>query len=155
MGILGELSKATDTTKIRVIEGDIPKGEWLFNGHGMVYVESKNGNCCDGDVETAATAESSSKICIALLNNVKVQPRKAGESHVITQTVTNMTPLYGTIFGLQFLGGFGAIAGFAAGSLLRKNDASFDCELSDGRKFFCIADYSIYKRIQQIAIADN
>ena len=39
----------------------------------------------------------------------------------------------------------------AAGKMIGRNVATFTCELDDGRKFNAMADYKIFRRLQQIA----
>ncbi len=141
MKLFEDFNRKLDNTRLRVIEGDIPAGEWIFNGHGMVFVPGKNGE-----------SEKTSKICIILDKKVKVIPTKAEESHFLHEAGANLTPLIGTYVGATFLGGlFGAMSGFALGSMVGRNEAKFSCLLDDGRSFSAIADYKIFRRIQQIA----
>lgn len=168
MDLFGEINRRLDNTKIQVIEGDIPKGDWLFNGHGMVFVEKTGGKI---DAEKAQAILDSADdnpdavrpkniLIIELANNVHVEARKAEEAGLLHQAAAQMSPLYGTIFG--FLSGaqvgfgpMGAFAGFAAGTLVGRNDAHFSCQLTDGRRFVCVADYKIYKRIVDVALSNR
>jgi hypothetical protein len=146
---LAELTGKLDTTKIRVTDGDIPAGDWIFNGHGIVLVPKaeENGNYT-ADKDKAAVE----KIVITLDGKVRVIPRKAEEFGPLRQFGSNLTPLAGTIAGLSLpMGPFGAMLGFAAGKMVGRNVATFTCELDDGRKFNAMADYNIFRRLQRLA----
>ena len=140
---LAELTGRLDTTKIRVTDGDVPTGDWIFNGHGMVFVQTKEKGKPDPEAE---------KTIINLHGKMRLVPRKAEEFGPIRQFASDMTPLAGTIAGAVVLNGlFGAMTGFAAGNMLARNVATFTCELDDGRKFNAMSDYKIFRRLQQIA----
>src|SRR5437660_216764 len=104
---LADLNAKLDTTKIRVIEGDIPTGDWIFNGQGMVF--------CPKPVENGETPE---KVVVQLERKIKLTPRKAEEFGVLRQFASDMTPLGGAVAGASllgpFLGPFSVMAGFAA-----------------------------------------
>lgn len=142
--VLGELTAKLDPTKIRVTQGDIPTGDWIFNGHGMVYTPK---NPAD---EEGNTQE---KIVITLENRVKVTPVKAEEFGIIRQFGADMSPLAGAVAGVMLTGGgfFGMMTGFAAGTMLGRNLATFSCELDDGRRFMGMADIKIFKRLKSIS----
>ena len=155
---LAELTGRLDTTKIRVTDGDIPAGDWIFNGHGIVLVsKDKTAEGVEkgkGIDETAPKPEEngSEKLVIQLQGKMKVIPRKAEEFGVLRQFASDMSPLAGAIGGASLLGGpFGIMTGFAAGHMLGRNIASFTCELDDGRKFNALADFKIFRRLQSIA----
>jgi len=167
MDLFAEINRRLDNTKIQVIEGDIPKGDWLFNGHGIVFVE-KNGGKMDAEqaqaiLDNADNPDAPTRnnlLVIELANNVHVEARKAGEAGLLHQAAAQMSPLYGTIFGFLSgaqlgVGPMGAFAGFAAGTLVGRNDANFACELTDGRRFICVADYKIYRRIVDVALSSK
>lgn len=148
---LAELTSRLDTTKIRVTDGDIPAGDWIFNGQGIVLVARDKGIEKGKGTEEKNGAEPE-KVVIQLQGKVKVVPRKAEEFGVLRQFASDMSPLAGTIAGVTLFSGlFGAMTGFAAGHMLGRNVASFTCELSDGRKFNAIADYKIFRRLQQLS----
>jgi len=151
MDLFEEISRKLDNTKVRVIEGDLPLGDWLFNGQAIVFVkEVVNGDSISENGEEGPREPE--KIWVQLQDKVRVHPRKADESGLLMEFGQQMSPLYGTFLGAQVLGMFGAFAGFAAGTLVGRNEASFACELDDGRKFVATADYKIFRRIMQIAI---
>ena len=128
-----------DTTKIRVIEGDLEKGDWIFNGQAMIFSpkekDSSNGN-----------------VVVPLKDKFRVIPKKAEEFGVLRQFGSDMSPLAGAIAGVTLMNGlFGVMTGFAAGSYLGRNVATFSCILDDGRSFEGVADYRIFRRLQDIA----
>ena len=128
-----------DTTKIRVTEGDLEKGDWIFNGQGMVF-SSKEKDAVN------------SHIVIPLTGKFRVIPKKAEEFGVLRQFGSDMSPLMGAIAGVTVMNGlFGVMTGFAAGSMLGRNVATFTCLLDDGRSFDGVADYRIFRRLQEIA----
>jgi len=130
-----------DTTKIRVTDGDIPAGDWIFNGHGIVLAPKQTD--ANGNTE---------KVVISLDGKMRLTARKAEEFGPLRQLASDMTPLAGTIAGASLLSGFfGAMTGFAAGKMIGRNVATFTCELDDGRKFNAMADYRIFKRLQSIS----
>jgi hypothetical protein len=144
---LSELTSKLDPTKIRVTQGDIPTGDWIFNGQGMVYTP-KNPNPNPND-EAGTPVE---KIVINLQNKVIVTPVKAEEFGIIRQFGADMSPLAGAIAGVTLFNGFfGMMTGFAAGTMLGRNLATFSCELDDGRRFMALADIKIFKRLMAIA----
>jgi hypothetical protein len=151
---LAELTGKLDTTKIRVTDGDIPAGDWIFNGHGIVLVP-KDAKDAKPDAAKKDPATEDEKIVIELDHKVRVTPRKAEEFGPLRQLASDMTPLAGTIGGVMLLGNFigpmGAMAGFAAGKTMGRNIATFTCELEDGRKFNAMCDYKIFRRLQGIA----
>jgi hypothetical protein len=148
---LAELTGKLDTTKIRVMEGDIPEGDWIFNGHGIVLVPQKPASECCCEKTTAPD-----KIVIQLEQKCRIIPRKAEEFGVLRQFASDMSPLAGTIAGITLLSQFsfgllGAMTGFAAGHMLGRNIATFSCELDDGRKFDGMCDYKVYRRLVSLA----
>lgn len=154
--MLNELTGKLDPTKVRVTQGDIPAGDWIFNGHGIVFTpKPANGAAKDATKEQAATGEKPpepEKIVISLKDKVKITPVKAEEFGVIRQFGADMSPLAGAVAGVTLFNGFfGLMTGFAAGSILGRNLATFSCELDDGRRFMALADYKIYKRLLDIA----
>lgn len=145
MAIFSDLTAKLDPTKIRVTQGDIPAGDWIFNGHGMVYTPK-----VEGEQEKPEQVE---KIVIHLLDKVNVVPVKAEEFGIIRQFGADMSPLAGAIAGAMLLpaGFFGMMTGFAAGTMLQRNLATFSCELDDGRRFMGIADIRVFKRLRAIS----
>lgn len=144
MAIFSDLTAKLDPTKIRVTQGDVPAGDWIFNGHGMVYMPK---------VEGEEKPEEIQKIVIHLQDKVCVVPVKAEEFGIIRQFGADMSPLAGAIAGLMLLpaGPFGMMTGFAAGTMLQRNLATFSCELDDGRRFMAIADIRVFKRLRAIS----
>lgn len=133
-----------DPTKIKVTDGDIEPGDWIFNGQAMVYSPRDNGG-------------NGSKTVIPLAGRVKITPKKnADQRGVISQFGADMAPLAGVVAGATLLPGMaGVMGGFAAGSMLGRQLASFSCELNDGRKFNAACEFKIYKRLMDIAIKDD
>jgi hypothetical protein len=141
--VLGELTGKLDPTKIRVTQGDIPTGDWIFNRRGMVFLPK---NPADEN------GEAQEKIVINLENKINVTPVKAEDFGVIRQFGADMSPLAGAVAGaLTGTGFFGLMTGFAAGTMLGRNLATFSCELEDGRRFMGIADIKIFKRLKSIS----
>jgi len=146
---LSELTGKLDPTKIRVTQGDVPIGDWIFNGHGMVYTPKVT---AEQKAEKGEKADAPEKIVIALQDKVKVTPVKAEEFGIIRQFGADMSPLAGALAGVTLFNGFfGMMTGFAAGSMLGRNLATFSCELDDGRRFMALADMKVYKRLLSIA----
>lgn len=138
---LAELTGKLDTTKVRVTDGDIPSGDWIFNGQAIVLVpKEKDAN---GNID---------KVVIPLDGKCRVIPRKAEEFGPLRQFASDMTPLAGTIAGMFVpVPMLGPMTGFAAGKMIGRNIATFSCELDDGRKFNAMADYKIFRRLQGLA----
>jgi hypothetical protein len=151
VAIFNDLTAKLDPTKIRVTQGDIPAGDWIFNGRGMVYIPKTEGEAAAGGEEKPAEAKE--KIVIHLEDKVNVTPVKAEDFGIIRQFGADMTPLAGAIAGAMLLpaGLFGMMTGFAAGSMLGRNLATFSCELDDGRRFMGIADIKVFKRLRKIS----
>lgn len=151
---LSELTAKLDPTKIRVTQGDLPTGDWIFNGKGMVYLPKSPADApkpapTNGDENVEATVQE--KIVVDL-QGVVLTPVKAEEFGIIRQFGADMSPLAGAVAGLTLFNGFfGLMTGFAAGSMLGRNLATFSCELPDGRRFMALADYKVYKRLVEIA----
>lgn len=148
--MLEQLTGKLDPTKVRVTQGDIPAGDWIFNGQGMVFTPKKE-TPKEKPAEGAEQPQPE-KIVINLKDKVKVTPVKAEEFGIIRQFGADMSPLAGAVAGVTLFNGFfGMMTGFAAGSMLGRNLATFSCELDDGRRFMALADIKIYKRIMDIA----
>jgi hypothetical protein len=150
VAIFSDLTAKLDPTKIRVTQGDIPAGDWIFNGQGMILIPKTE---TEAKESTDAPAEAKEKIVIQLQGKVNVTPVKAEDFGIIRQFGADMTPLAGAIAGAMLLpaGFFGMMTGFAAGSMLGRNLATFSCELEDGRRFMGIADIKVFKRLRSIA----
>jgi hypothetical protein len=147
---LAELTGKLDTTRVRVTDGDIPAGDWIFNGQGLVLTPAKtNGGSCSKE------KEQGEKVIVHLAGKMRLIPRKAEEFGPLRQFASDMSPLAGTVAGVTLLGGIvgamGAMTGFAAGQMLGRNIATFTCELDDGRKFNAMADYKIFRRLQGLS----
>jgi hypothetical protein len=137
---------------VRVTDGDIPAGDWIFNGQGIVLTPPKeNGAACSKD----KNKEQGEKLVVQLAGKMRLIPRKAEEFGPLRQLASDMSPLAGTVAGVTLLGGIvgamGAMTGFAAGNMLGRNIATFTCELDDGRKFNAMADYKIFRRLQGLS----
>lgn len=140
---LTDLFGKVDPTKVRVTDGDIEPGDWIFNGQAMVYSPKDNGG-------------NGSKTVIPLVNKFKVIPKNAEERGVLTQFGADMAPLAGAVAGATLFSGLvGVMGGFAAGSMLGRHVATFSCELDDGRKFNAAADFKIFKRLMDISTKEE
>lgn len=153
MAILSELTAKLDPTKIRVTQGDIPAGDWIFNGQGMVFLPPKTTATTATPAEGEGAVATQEKVVISLAGKMILTPVKAEEFGIIRQFGADMVPLAGAVAGAMLLPAsfFGVMTGFAAGSMLGRNLATFSVELDDGRRFMGIADIKVFKRLKQIA----
>lgn len=153
MAIFSELTAKLDPTKIRVTQGDIPAGDWIFNGQGMVLTPPKVNAPKTAEATETPEDSAAEKVVIQLANKVIVTPVKAEEFGIIRQFGADMSPLAGAVAGAMLMPAsfFGMMTGFAAGTMLQRNLATFSCELDDGRRFMGIADIKVFKRLKQIA----
>jgi hypothetical protein len=153
VAIFGELTAKLDPTKIRVTQGDIPAGDWIFNGHGMVYTPKTEKTEKVESFDPEEKPVEVEKIVIQLQDKVNVTALKAEDFGIIRQFGADMSPLAGAIAGSMLIpaGFFGIMTGFAAGSMLGRNLATFSCELDDGRRFMGIADIKVFKRLRAIS----
>lgn len=144
---LAEICGKLDTTKIRVTEGDLPAGDWIFNGTAMVLPpkDPKTGK----DLKDPATPEEEvEKVIVPLKGKVKITPVKAEEFGVLRQFASDKLPLAGALAGAMTPFGFaGLMTGFAAGSFFGRNICTFQAELEDGRRFLGLADYKVFQRL--------
>lgn len=127
MGIMDKISdKVSDSLnwrRIKVIGGDIPAGDWDFNG-GMLTGDANAGIA---DV-------------ISLMGEIKKLTVQTQES------VKDLAKTLGfTIAGAVLLGPFGAVAGYFAGG--SRKEVCILCELNDGRKFVAVMDQRIYQQM--------
>jgi hypothetical protein len=154
VAILSELTAKLDPTKIRVTQGDLPAGDWIFNGQGMVFLPPKPATTpAPAAAEGEAAVATQEKVVVPLAGKMILTPVKAEEFGIIRQFGADMVPLAGAVAGAMLLPAsfFGIMGGFAAGSMLGRNLATFSVELDDGRRFMAIADIKIFKRLKQIA----
>lgn len=130
MGILGKISDkisdSFDWRKVKVVGGDIPAGEWDFNG-GMMTPDPTSGL---SDV-------------ISLMGEIKNLTIQTEES------VKNVAKTLGlTIAGGILLGPLGVVAGYFAGG--NRKEVCVLCELKDGKKFLATMDQRIYQQMMGI-----
>lgn len=122
-GILDGIKEKMDWRKIRVMGGDVPPGEWDYNG-GMMTPDPKSGR-----VECLSLMGEISKLEIQTQDSVKELGKALGF----------------TIAGALIAGPFGAVAGYlASGS---RKEVCVLCVLKDGRKFVAVMDQRIYQQM--------
>lgn len=144
MNSVNELMWKLDMTKLYVVSGDVPIGDWIFNGESMVLAKNPHSSSED---------EERIKMVIPLRDKVRVVPKDAKESGPLREVVGQVTPWATTVAGFSLVGGvMGALGGFAVGNFLMKNEALFECHLEDGRSFVAKADIKLMNRIQSISI---
>lgn len=123
MGIMDKVSEKFNWRKIKVLGGDLPAGEWDFNG-GMLTADPTTGNY---DV-------------VSLMGEIKKLTVQSQDS------VKDLAKTLGfTIAGAVLLGPFGAVAGYFAGG--NRKEVCILCELKDGRRFVAIMDQRIYQQM--------
>lgn len=146
MNSVNELMWKLDLTKLYVISGDVPIGDWIFNGESMVLAKNPHSGTETEDDERI-------KMVIPLRDKVRLVPKDAKESGPMRDLVGQVAPWATTMAGFSLVGGvWGALGGFAAGSLLTRNEALYECFLEDGRSFTAKSDIKLMNRIQSIAI---
>lgn len=123
MGIFDKVKDSLDWRKVKVLGGDIPKGEWDFNG-GMMTPDPATGNFD----------------CISLISDIK---------KVTLQTEDSVKDL-GQTLGFALAGGvifgpLGALAGYLASG--NRKEVCALVELSDDRKFVAVMDQRIYQQM--------
>lgn len=149
MNSVNELMWKLDLTKLSVVSGDLPSGDWIFNGESMVLAKNPHSGVETEDDERI-------KMVVPLRNKVRVVPRAAKENGPARDMLGLMAPLATTIAGASLLGGImGAVGGFTAGTLLTKNEASYECFLEDGRSFLAKSDIKLMQRIISISIKND
>lgn len=124
MGILDKVKESLDWRKIKVLGGDIPSGEWDFNG-GMM---------------TADPATGCSEV-VSLMGEIKTLRVETEDS------VRDLAKTLGfTLVGGMLLGGpIGAAVGFVAAG--KRKEVCVSCVLKDGRKFVATMDSRIYQQM--------
>jgi hypothetical protein len=124
MGILDKINETLDWRKVKVLGGDIPTGEWDFNG-GMMTPDPASGR---SDV-------------VSLMGEIKKLQVQTEES------VRDVAKTLGlTLAGGLLLGGvFGAAVGFIAAG--KRKEVCVLCVLKDGRKFLATMDQRIYQQM--------
>lgn len=131
MGIMDKISDTLNWRKIKVIGGDVPAGEWDFNG-GML---------------TADPATGISDV-ISLMGEIRKLTVQTQES------VKDLAKTLGlTVAGLALMGPFGAVAGYFAGG--SRKEVCILCELKDGRKFIAVMDQRIYQQMLGLQMMDS
>src|SRR5437016_1676776 len=104
MFFFGDLGKKFDTTKVFVTGGDLPKGDWIFNGHGIVFAPERGAD------------PSKEKIYVQLEKNCTVEPRKVEDPDVLKEFGRHKAPLAGTVAGL-YVGSLGGPGGAMMGAM--------------------------------------
>ncbi len=135
MGIMdkigGKISDTLNWRKITVIGGDIPAGDWDFNG-GMISADATMGH---SDV-------------ISLMGEIK---------KLAVQTQDSVKDLEKTAWctaaGAVLFGPLGAVAGYFAGG--NRKEVLILCELKDGKKFLATMDQRIYQQMLGLQMMDE
>ena len=124
MGILNKISDSFDWRKIKVIAGDLPAGDWDFNG-GILTPDP-------------ATGRSDAIPLLGEINKLQVQTE---------ESVRDLAKTLGfTLAGGLLLGGpIGAAVGFLAAG--KRKEVCVLCELKGGRKFVATMDQRIYQQM--------
>lgn len=115
---MDSLTKIFDTKKVKVLAGDIPPGDWEYNG-GVLW---------GGFDQINITSD---------LTKIEVKTEESAKH--LAQT------LGWAIAGSLVMGPLGLLAGATMGGN-RKNVCAM-CELSDGRKFLAIMDSKIIQQM--------
>jgi hypothetical protein len=129
MGILNKVSDAFDWRKVKVLGGDIPAGEWDFNG-GMMTPDPTTGRA---DV-------------VSLMGEIKSLQVQTEESVRDLAKTLGFTVAGGVLLGGLVGGPIGAAVGFFAAGKSRK-EVCVLCNLKDGRKFLATMDQRIYQQM--------
>lgn len=118
-----QITETLDWKKIKVIGGDIPAGDWDFNG-GMMTPDMKTGL----------------SDCVSLAGEIKSVTVQTEES------VKDIGKTLGlTIAGGMLMGPLGAVAGYFAGG--NRKQVCILIELKEGKKFLAVVDQRIYQQI--------
>lgn len=121
--ISDKINDTLDWRKVKVVGGDIPAGEWDFNG-GMMTADPASG-CAD---------------VISLMGEIKKLTIQTEES------VKDVAKTLGlTIAGGLLLGPVGVVAGYFAGG--KRKEVCVLCELKDGKRFLATMDQRIYQQM--------
>ena len=115
---MDSLTKIFDTKKVKVLAGDIPPGDWEYNG-GVLW---------GGFDQINITSD---------LTKIEVKTEESAKH--LAQT------LGWAIASSLVMGPLGLLAGATMGGN-RKNVCAM-CELSDGRKFLAIMDSKIFQQM--------
>lgn len=115
---MDSLTKIFDAKKVKVLAGDIPPGDWEYNG-GVLW---------GGFDQINITSD---------LTKIEVKTEESAKH--LAQT------LGWAIAGSLVMGPLGLLAGATMGGN-RKNVCAM-CELSDGRKFLAIMDSKIFQQM--------
>ena len=130
MGILDKINDTLDWRKVKVLGGDIPTGEWDFNG-GMMTPDP-------------ATGRSDVVSLMGEIKDLQVQTEESVRDLVKTLGFT----LVGGIFGP-----LGAAAGFFAAG--KRKEVCVLCNLKDGRKFLATMDQRIYQQMLGLSMMNH
>ncbi|HEY9785586.1 MAG TPA: hypothetical protein V6D17_09315 [Candidatus Obscuribacterales bacterium] len=139
--IIEDLLYKLDSSKVRVIAGDLPEGYWDLNGSVLLQAPFF---AFPGETITAQqSVELSGKIA-------KIDLKGVGDSNPVGAIIGTGI---GAVTGFRFFGPLGAFAGAIAGHFISGNRKEVDvtCELSDGRKFVATMDPAIFQRLKEIA----
>ena len=115
---MDSLTKIFDTKKVKVLAGDIPPGDWEYNG-GVLW----------GGFDLINITSDLTKIEVKTEESAKHLAQTLGWA----------------IAGSLVMGPLGLLAGATMGGN-RKNVCAM-CELSDGRKFLAIMDSKIFQQM--------
>lgn len=122
-----------DSSKLKVIAGDIPQGLWDLTGSTMSQVDASS----KPDSQTVSLSDNIKTL--TLKNDVKGDQYEG----LVGAGV-------GALFG-RMLGPIGMVGGAVAGYLLTANgpQVSVSFELADGRSFMAVMHPDLYNRIKE------
>jgi len=132
---LDALLNLGDQTKIRVVAGDLPEGNWYLDGSRLKRSQV-----------TGVTVSET----IDLAQNIKLLDLRNYLAKDSTEPL--MGAGIGALLGLRFFGLLGAAGGAIAGHFLTQKgpEVSISCELKDGRKFLAVVHPKMYDRLRSI-----
>jgi len=128
MGILDKINDSLDWRKVKVLGGDIPTGEWDFNG-GMMTPDPESGR---SDV-------------VSLMGEIQKLEIQTEESVRDVAKTLGFTLAGGILLGTIVGGPIGAAVGFLAAG--KRKEVCVLCVMKDGRKFLATVDQRIYQQM--------
>jgi hypothetical protein len=136
MGILNKIQDTLDWRKVKVLGGDIPAGEWDFNG-GMM---------------TPAPASGRADV-VSLMGEIKSLQVQTEESVRDVAKTLGFTVAGGILLGGLVGGPVGAAVGFFAAG--KRKEVCVLCTLKDSRKFLATMDQRIYQQILGLSMMNE
>ena len=136
MGILNKIQESLDWRKVKVLGGDIPSGEWDFNG-GMMTPDPASGR---SDV-------------VSLMGEIKSLQVQTEDSVRDLAKTLGFTIAGGVLLGTIVGGPIGAAVGFLAAG--KRKEVCVLCNLKDGRKFLATMDQRIYQQMLGLSMMEE